>query len=158
MRKTAIPATLLLAFVAMGAGCVEDTAFIIRQNQIPATGCLPSTSSSEFRSEGVLDVMLGWGYYLFPLLENNLRSTKSADGQPERNILRLDRYEVVLDMGEIPGDYPADETAFSEKTSGTLYPADTLAATVKVIKDKLAKRLTSLIRKGERRWRRSASR
>lgn len=131
-----------LAVTALGTGCVEDDrTFFIRQNQIPQTACVVTTATTLYNPRGILDVSADQGYWLYPLMENNLKSSLSADGQPERNTLHIRGYEVEIDLGQIPGEYPADLLKFYDPTSGNMPPGSKLTGKVKVIKDALVKRL-----------------
>lgn len=129
--------------LAMGlSGCIEDDrSFFIRQNQVPQTGCVVNTTTTEYLPRGTLDVSMGIGYRLYPLLENNLKTSKTTDGEPERNSLHITGFEVDIDLGEIPGEFPSDLTSFWEPASGQLDPGGKLASVANVISDRLTKML-----------------
>jgi hypothetical protein len=149
MQRSAIAAALLVSLAVASVGCVaNDGSFIILQDQIPETGCTLPTTTETFLSSGTLDVSLGLGYYLYPLLQNNMQSTYASDGQPERNNLTLNHFSVELDMGNIPLSVSDELTSFDAGTSGTIPPAGVAAISVKVIKDTLAAKLTQVIPKG----------
>lgn len=131
-----------LATSAMSTGCVEDDrTFFIRQNQIPLTACQTTTTTSLYNPRGTLDVSAKLGYWLFPLMENNLKPSASVDGQPERNSLHLRGYEVEIDLGQIPGEYPGDLLKFYDPTTGDINPGSKLDGKVKVIPDRLVQML-----------------
>jgi len=141
--STTLSMVLLAAWVlATTGGCVEgNRAFFIRQNQVPQTGCVVSTNTTLYNPRGLLDVSMDWGYRMYPLLENYLKSTLSGDGEPERNTLQLVGFEVDLDMSDIPGNYDKAYTRFFQPVSGTIPPSSKLSSVVKVIADQLAKGL-----------------
>jgi len=129
-----------LAVSGLGTGCVEDDrSFFIRQNQIPQSKCTVTTTTTLYNPRGTLDVAGNQGYWLYPLMENNYKSTKTSDGQPERNSLHLRGYEVEIDLGQIPGSYPADLLEFYEPTTGNIAPGSKAWGKVKVIPDRLIK-------------------
>jgi hypothetical protein len=137
--------------VAMGLmGCVDDDiSFYIQQNQVPEQGCEVSTTADKFRGSGLLDVSLNLGYYMFPLVINNMRSSSSEDQQPERNNLHMRRFTVELES--VPVGASGAETSFEVPVSGLLPPAGGMLAYagVKVIKDSLAAKLNSAQLPGE---------
>lgn len=137
----------LPALVAVGLmGCIDDdVSFYIQQNQVPKQGCEVSTSTEKFRGAGLLDVSLGIGYHMFPLVVNNMRSSSAEDQQPERNNLHMRRFVIDLDLGSIPVQASGAETAFEFPVSGLLPPAGGMLAYagVPVIKDSLAIKLQS---------------
>ena len=111
--------TSLLLFQA---GCNDDTSFYIFQNQVPETGCVVTTDDAIYRSQGVLDVSLGAGYVLFPLLRNDLPTKKPAGDlseRPEPNQLHLREFRVQLDLGSTPNSVLPDQLTFSRPTSGS---------------------------------------
>ena len=145
MKRTSlltITALAALATTAMGAGCVEDDrTFFIRQNQVPATACVVAATTTIYNPRGTLDVSAKAGYWLYPLMENNLKPSTSSDGQPERNTLHLRGFEVEIDLGQIPGEYPKDLLNFYDPTSGYIAPGSKVAGKVKVIPDRLVQLL-----------------
>jgi len=137
------PVVGILAWVLGAGGCVEDDkSFFIRQNQIPDSDCLVSTDATEFRGAGLLDVSGGYGYYMYPLVENGLMST-AGDNQPERNALHMTGFSIEIDLGSIPGSYPDEVLDFVFLVSGTIDPGGQAAyAGIEVIKAELVKRLS----------------
>lgn len=137
---------VLLAVTFILPACEEDIAFYIYQNQVPEEGCTISTTDKIYRPEGLLDVSLGMGYWLFPLLYNDLPSVKGGQDlsdTPDPNTLHLREYWVDLDLGGIPKKttIPGSLTSFTYPTSGMLMPGDKRASVVKVIPDDLAARI-----------------
>jgi hypothetical protein len=133
--KLPVASTLALA-LALASGCVEDDrGFVIVQNQIPEPGCIaPGGTSSLYRSSGTLDVSAVakgylYGYVMFPLVENNLTATAATDNQPERNSLQMRRFDVSLDMGELP----VAQDDFSVGASGLIKPGATRSFGVEVL-------------------------
>jgi len=123
-------------------GCQDNSAsLIILQNQIPGTGCtVESSSSGTHRPQGTLDVL--WytgagqpaGYYMFPLLQNNLISTEdTSTGQIEHNCLTVKEAEVDLDLGNAGGDVDGDLMKYKVSTAVTICPGEMRAVSVMVI-------------------------
>ena len=143
MKRTSLFTMMALAALAvtsLGTGCIEDDrSFFIRQNQIPQSGCIVTSTTTLYNPRGTLDVSGGQGYWLYPLMENNFSSSKSGDNQPERNGLHLRGYEVEIDLGQIPGSYPSDLLDFYEPTTGNIPPSTKAWGMVKVIPDRLVK-------------------
>lgn len=139
----AIALTVALGLVA--GGCVDDDrAFRIRQNQVPGSGCEVGTSTTKFQAAGLLDVSVNFGYRFFPLIENNMRSTK-GDGQPERNQLYLRKVKISLDLDEIPGNYPDDLVEFGLPISGLLNPgARIVIGGIEIVRAELVQMLPNL--------------
>ncbi len=137
-----IAAISTLAMMSLGTGCIEDDrTFIIRQNQVPVAGCLLTNTSTIYNPRGMLDVSAKQGYFLFPLLENHLISTTSTDQEPDRNALHVRGFDVEIDLGQIPGEYPANLLKFWYPTSGYLPSSGQLTSVVKVIPDRLVQLL-----------------
>lgn len=104
MRR-ANPWMLVLTLLApVATGCVDDERFFyIIQNQEPGDGCkVPLDEGAIARAAGTLDVMGGYGYRMFPLIKNTMTSTTTGDKQPERNRLVVRRFEIELDLSELP--------------------------------------------------------
>jgi hypothetical protein len=127
------------------AGCAEERTFFIVQNQVSTAsdegGCSGSTSETTYRPQGVLDVSAGHGYLMFPLLRLDVETSATTVEGPERNQFTLRHYRVSLDLGDIPGSFPAELTSFEHPTSGLLRPGSSLAGMVKVVPDALAQQL-----------------
>lgn len=134
---------LLLALLGLVAGsCVENSgSLVILQNQIPGAGCVvDSSESGTYRSQGVLDV--AWSrdyghpapYYLFPLVKNNLVSTKDdSTGAIEENCLTNFRIQVDLSLGSLSEYVESDFTRYETSAGATICPGETRALTVVVI-------------------------
>lgn len=141
MSNVKLPLVVAAALaMVLGAGCVDDdVSFYIQQNQVVEEGCTVSTTEDVFLSAGVLDVSLGYGYYMNPLVVNNMRETAQEDKQPERNNLHMKRFDVTIDMSGAPVSAPTSELDFSVPRSGTIQAGGVAYfARVKVISDKLA--------------------
>lgn len=135
---------LIVAITAATTGCGEgdDLSFIIYQNQVPGAGCVVSTTSNLYRPDGVLDIGLERGYWMFPLLRNDMPATKDTfSRKTDPNALQLRRFEVELDLGASGQDIPTNLLRFTQLTSGILLPGDQRASRVQVITDELAKRI-----------------
>jgi hypothetical protein len=140
------PLILGMVLATLGSGCVDSDTFYIAQMQkatasASGAGCTADTGlAGEYRAAGVLDISLGVGYTAFPLLVNNIASSTTKDGQPERNILHLTGYRVSLDLGKIPVNPPGELVDFLARASGLVAPAGGMQVSgVKVIKDELVK-------------------
>lgn len=134
----------LTSVLLFQAACDEDKSFYIFQNQVPESGCVVTTDDAIYRSQGVLDVSLGAGYVLFPLLRNDLPSKKLASDQsdkPEPNQLHLREFRVELDLGSTANTVLPDELKFSRPTSGVLLPGGKRASAVELIPDDVVKKL-----------------
>ena len=133
----------MLPLLAVLAGCAEERALFVLQNQIPSDECeISAQEGGVFRSRGYLDVSVGQGYLLYPLIRSEITSSTALDPQPERNSLALRRVKVKLDLSEIPGSFPSELREFSVATSGVLRPGEARAIIVEIFKDELAQRLT----------------
>ncbi|MCC6748610.1 MAG: hypothetical protein IT371_13190 [Deltaproteobacteria bacterium] len=130
------------ALLLAAGGCVDETSFLITQNQVPQAGCKVDTNESVYRAIGTLDVSAGKGYVLFPLIRNDLQASKGVDNQPERNALHLREFQVELDLGEIPANFPAELLSFTKPTSGVMQPGERRASSVEAIPEKLVKLLS----------------
>lgn len=136
-RKIAV-AWLVVAVGSMTA-CVDERAFTIVQNQVPEEGCvIPGAQGDVYRAGGILDVQGRMGYRLFPLVRNDLPTSVTEDGQPERNTLHMRRFEVELDLGDAdPGGVPSELITFEVPSSASLAPAQARSSAVKIIKEQL---------------------
>lgn len=149
MRDTNLLVVIALCTTtALGAvGCAEDdVSFYIQQNQIPEDGCSVATASAGvFLSSGTLDVdiRVGRGYYMFPLVVNNMVPSNKVDGQPERNNLHMRSFDVTLDVGGLAlTSAVASELEFAIPKSGMIAPGgEAVYSGVQVISDKLAAEL-----------------
>lgn len=141
-QRFPFPSLLALALgLSVTTGCVEERAFYILQNQLPQLSdgvCTASAGEGTFLAEGVLDISAGQGYWMFPLLKFDILS---SNDQVEKNNFTLREFRINLDMSEIPGEFPAEETSFTRPTSGPLRPQGTLGTVVKVVPDALVARL-----------------
>lgn len=141
-------ALVLLLSTVVGTGCVDEARiFYIRQNQIPTSGCKVAATLTIYQPMGVLDVSVGMGYWLYPLLENALKGTTQGDGQPERNALMLKGFEVQLDLQGMEGTkgwtVNSDRLKFWLPASGYMIPGATLVGRIKVIPDWLASEMAA---------------
>lgn len=147
MRGSILRAAAVLGLTSLllfQAGCDEDKSFYIYQNQVPETGCVVTADDAIYRSQGVLDVSLGAGYVLFPLLRNDLPSKKPAEDlsdRPEPNQLHMREFRVKLDLGSTPNSTSPGELSFSRPTSGVLLPGDKRASAVEIIPDDVVTKL-----------------
>ncbi len=141
-RSLLVAGIVALAATSLGTGCIEDDrTFVITQNQIPQSKCTITTAASIYRPRGTLDVSVKQGYWLYPLLVNNLTSTRSSDKEPERNTLHMRGFDVEIDLGQIPGQFPDDLLKFWEPTSGVISPSGSIASILKAIPDRLVQLL-----------------
>jgi hypothetical protein len=135
----------LLVLSALGLfACDDDIAFYIFQNQVPSDGCFITAEDTIHRPEGTLDISLGRGYVLFPLLRNDMPARKLAGDISDRadpHALHLREYEVKLEfVGVQPIDDPS-QLQFTEPTSGMLLPGGKRASKVAVIPDDVARKI-----------------
>jgi hypothetical protein len=135
--KALFSGLLLLTFLA---GCEEDKAFYIYQNQVPQKGCLVSDDDKVYRSQGLLDVSQGTGYYLFPLLRNDLKARRLS-GDTEPNMLHLREFKVDLEMGSLGSGIATNLLRFTRPTSGTLLPQGKRSSVVELVPADLVKKL-----------------
>ena len=140
-------AAIALAAIAL-SGCVDERAFYIQQNQVPQAGCELSTDEAKFNSRGLLDVSVGVGYTLFPLVKLEALSSSGTDQQPERNALDMRKFLVSLDMGGVPGGYPVEQTSFEVLSSGGISPGGAQVTEVKIVPDPLAQALQGVVAPG----------
>ena len=148
MGKTALRAlaVALTALAVLSSGCVDEARiFYIRQNQVPSSGCKIATTTTIYNPMGRLDVSVGQGYWLYPLMENALTSTTTGDGEPERNALILKGFEVELDlqgMNNTAGlTIKQEQLKFWLPATGYLGPGGKLAGSIRVIPDWLAAKM-----------------
>jgi hypothetical protein len=145
MKKTigCTTVAMILCLIAV-TGCDEDSAFYIYQNQVPKAGCIVTVDTEIYRAQGLLDVSLGVGYVLYPLIRNDLpvkKATGSKSERPEPNLLHLKEFRVQLDLGQVTSRYANDLLRFSRPTSGTLLPGGKRASSVEVIPSDLVKQI-----------------
>lgn len=123
----------LLSMLAMLGGCVENRQSVtILQMQAADDNCMVSSGQSSSTIQmGRLDI---WNaenvtteYYLFPLVQNNLLSTASAE-DVERNQIEIVEAVVELDLGDSGGSAKFNYPAFI-----TLSPGETAAVQVRAI-------------------------
>lgn len=125
------------------SGCDLNEYFFVYQNQVPEAGCMITTDKEIYRQSGVLDLRAGRGYYLFPLLENELPPRKDASDLTSRtdpNMITMRHFTVDLEF-EGSDQLGENLTHYEQTTSGVLLPGDLRAAWVKVISDELAQTL-----------------
>lgn len=110
---------LAAAALAMTA-CVDERAFFITGNfsECGDTGAGASGGAASLAG-GLLDVSGGQPYYFFPTVRNDLQSTSQNDGEPERNILAVQGFEVDLDIPSGAVDAP---TSTFTHASGIVEP------------------------------------
>ena len=139
MRGSILRAAAVLGLTSLllfQAACDEDKSFYIYQNQVPESGCVVTADDTAFyRAQGVLDVSLGEGYVLFPLLRNDLPSKKPAEDlsdRPEPNQLHMREFRVNLDLGGV-STVAAEDRRFSRPTSGVILPGGKRASAVEII-------------------------
>jgi hypothetical protein len=135
-------ALLVLSTLALWA-CDDDIAFYIFQNQVPGDDCFITADDTIHRPEGTLDISLGRGYVLFPLVRNDMPPRKLEGDVSDRadpHTLHLREYEVALDL---VGVQPIDAALlqFTEPTSGMLLPGGKRASKVAVIPDEVARQI-----------------
>lgn len=106
---------LLVSTALAVTACVEERAFFITGNYSECSENTGATTAS-----GVLDINGAQGYYFFPELRSELAATTDEDGEPERNMLTIDGFEVDLDVPEAIADSSLTKT-FSY-ASGLLEP------------------------------------
>lgn len=138
---------LAMLSLALGAGACnpeqnENEFFYIYQNQVPEKGCLITADDEVYRPSGLLDVSLGKGYRLFPLLRNDLPTKKPAGeitDRPDPNMLDMRRFDVEVQLADAA--ISPDRLEFSQKTSGVLLPDDRRASIVEILPGDLAREL-----------------
>ena len=140
-------AAIALVAIAL-SGCVDERAFYIQQNQVPQAGCQLTTDEVKFNSRGLLDVSVGVGYTLFPLVKLEALSSKATDQEPERNALDMRKFIVSLDMEGVPGSYPLEQTSFEVLSSGGIVPGGAQVTEVKIVPDALAQALQGVVAPG----------
>lgn len=136
--------------VALGAigtsSCVDEQAFIIVQNQIPVMSqgsCMAGTDEGVSLTRGLLDVAGRRGYYMFPLIANNLiPSTRNDPTQPERHRLEFREFRIKLNLQNVADKVDANlPREYKVPVSGSIEPGGTARLTVKVIPDAVAQAL-----------------
>ncbi|MES1205225.1 MAG: hypothetical protein ABUS79_04735 [Pseudomonadota bacterium] len=131
--------------------------FFVVQNQVPTDGCTIPAEKGQYRGQGVLDVRVPnisaeTGYFLFPLLQNDL-PVDSDDGV-EPNRIALTGFEVdvtVVDGSAAARDFfaalsgdPAGAALmrFQSPWSGSIDPGGgNLAAATTAVPAEMARRL-----------------
>jgi hypothetical protein len=145
-------AVVILFALSLGASaCVEDdSSFYIKGMRHPEAKCAtPAPGGTTWVGTGHLDVSMKLGYLAFPEVMNALgSSTAIQPSQPETNILQLRGYRISLDMGEIPGSFPAELTNSTYPTSGTIAPNGAMVGPIEVIENPLAAQLATVVPKG----------
>jgi hypothetical protein len=102
-RLTTVARWAVLGALSSLAGCSGGTpagTFIIVQNQVPNNDCtIPATLGTVYSSQGLVDVRLAQGYWLFPLLQNDFPGPvgTAVDG----NRIALSGFDV--DIEPAPG-------------------------------------------------------
>lgn len=151
--RASIWTAVVLAGMLMG--CETNTASIlIIQNQVPGESCVvDSSESSQYRTQGTLDV--AWiedyngdpvGYILFPLVKNNLLPTEDPEnGVVEENCVTLDHVKVDLNLGTLGDNFESGYTQYEAGTSGTLCPGEFRAISVVVIPPQVVAALGPLV-------------
>ncbi|MCA9562001.1 MAG: hypothetical protein KC561_00865 [Myxococcales bacterium] len=115
-------------------GCVQDTpAMFIVQNQRPDNSCQPSRASSgDIQGAGFYDISVGNHYYMYPLVENLLRSSGGYEGN------RITMSEALILYDGLPEG--AGITRDEVPISGTLNPNGSAALTLEVFDELLSDR------------------
>jgi hypothetical protein len=116
---------------------IESAHLLVRQNQTPTRGCKVTTNITAKNVRGTLDISMGIGYVLYPLLESNAPSS-----------LILKNIEVKLLLGNLPGSYPSNLTEFVQPLSGVVEAGRSRAINLKVIRDALVAQIN--FAKGEK--------
>lgn len=111
---------LVLAFAVPLGGCVEsgDESLVILRNEVPSSGCTISTSGSEFRSRGAIDVQAERGYLFTPTVTNLAQGDQ--DGPSRLAFVEGADIDLTFPSGGGPSD-PA-LTSFSQSFSGSISP------------------------------------
>ncbi|MBW2733491.1 MAG: hypothetical protein JRH20_13980 [Deltaproteobacteria bacterium] len=119
--------------------CVDERAFFVTGN---ASEC-SETAGTVNLAGGVLDVNGGYPYFFFPSVRNDLVPTQSEDGEPERNILNIEGFEVNLMM---PSEFGAVDSSLTETfsyASGIVEPGGTASFTnVPILSAELVQQLS----------------
>lgn len=135
--------TLAIALtLSASLGCEENSAsLVILQNQVPGEGCtVESSETADYRPQGKLDVL--WysqvgqpaGYYMFPLVQNNLISTENTEtGTVEENCITIKETRVDLDLGGLGEYVESNFTKYAVPTAVTICPGEMRAVSVMVI-------------------------
>lgn len=145
----------MLLLVAVGlvlttAGC-DYGVLRIRQNQVPLSGCKVGSSVTLHNPQGVLDISVGKGYVLYPLLENTLRDVVTGIHGSGDNSLALRGFQVTLDLQGMELVYPMTEISpeqlsFWVPTSGTLPPQGLVAGMARVVPGWLSLQMRRVIK------------
>lgn len=142
--RTWLTATAMISLVAL-SGCVDERSFYIRANRavcVPTDTGGAATSTEEVQlGAGTLDISddgLKQGYRLFPVIVNDMVESSQNDNEPERNNLRLKRFDVELNVGQLGklNQIPSELRSFSVLATGFIPPTSELKIDgVKVIPD-----------------------
>jgi hypothetical protein len=119
----------LAAVAALAGGCIADAGetMVIIQNQVPAEGCVVSSSVSDtYRPFGSLDASGGHGYLFTPVVQS--RAETRAGDDPTRRLIAVQGATVRLEaqVGTTTFDFQDAPTEFSIPTSGSVPPGGTL--------------------------------
>lgn len=116
---------------------------------MPGPGCaVDDSESANHRSEGTLDVLwyLGagqtTGYYMFPLMKNNMMST-TGSGEGEQNCMTVREAKVNLKLGAL-GD-GVETTKYKVLTAVTICPGETRAVQLQVIPPHIVESIASRV-------------
>jgi hypothetical protein len=107
-RLTTVAGWAVSSALALLAGCsgTPPGLFIIVQDQVPDANCtIPATLGAVYRSQGLLDVRLSDGYWLFPLLQNDFPGP-SGGTDVDANRIALSGYDVDVELAPGAPDSP----------------------------------------------------
>ena len=146
---------MVTSLLFLSGGCQENSAsLVIIQNQIPGAGCsVESTASTNYRPQGTLDV--SWytevgqpaGYYMFPLVQNNLMSTEDTEnGVVEQNCVTIKETQVDLKLGALGTYVESNFTKYKVPTAVTICPGEMRAVSVMVIPPQVVEIIAPQIR------------
>ena len=134
-------------------GCADNNqSFYVVANGQPDNSCLVSAQEGgPTRSSGVLDLLVGTSYNLYPLLKNVMSSSLTMHGFNEADG-RLEAHNVyvkkaIVDLSYDPNIMLSDSTAKHREItiSGTVGVSGIAAITVELIDAQLVARLNSKI-------------
>lgn len=129
--------TLALLITFSSSGCVDERSFYISGNQSECV-TFDTEDDNAYLASGVVDISEAGdaqGYLFFPKVHNELLPTIDEDGEPERNRLNLERFEVELDfgiMGEV-NSIPDELMKYSVPISGIIEPEGTATTVINII-------------------------
>jgi hypothetical protein len=148
--RTWLLATALVSLATL-SGCVDERAFLITQNTSPCvTQQTTAGGGVTALLSGVLDISsrgTRQGYFFSPTVVNAMLPSEDVDGEPERNRLRLKRFDVELNLGELGkrNNIPSQLTSFSTLVSAVIEPAGTAEIqNVKILPDAMLPFITTL--------------